>query len=112
VFGAAAAFSPAFPPGQAAIIERLSSAPRPDVRIYLDTGGREGSDVRADRLVPLWSWSFRRDVRRCRDALLAAGYREGLDLRYVEEPDGLHREAAWATRLPEALRFLLGGAHL
>jgi predicted alpha/beta superfamily hydrolase len=108
IYGLVAAFSPAFPSGQAALLERLVSVPRPDLRIHLDVGGREGSMIRADRVVPLWSWLFRRDVRRCRDALLAAGFREGVDLRYVEEPGAVHREDAWAGRLSDALRFLLG----
>ncbi len=108
VFGAAAAFSPAFLPGQGVLIARLAATPHPDVRVYLDTGGREGSDLAIDRVLPLWSWSFRHDVRRSRDALLSAGLRESVDLRYVEVPDAAHEEAAWATRLPAALRFLLG----
>jgi hypothetical protein len=29
-------------------------------------------------------------------------------LKYVVEEGGQHTEAAWARRLPEALRFLLG----
>ena len=32
------------------------------------------------------------------------------DLRYVEEAEGIHHESAWARRLPDALRFLLGQA--
>jgi predicted alpha/beta superfamily hydrolase len=107
VFGAAAAFSPAFPAGQEALIGRLASEPRPSSRVYLDTGGREGSDLWLDRIVHWWSRAFLRDVRRCRDALLAAGLREGSDLRYLEAPRAIHREAAWAARLPDALRFLL-----
>lgn len=110
VFGAVAAFSPAFLPGQGRLIARLAATPHPDVRVYLDTGGREGSDLAMDRIMPLWSWSFRRDVRRCRDALLSAGLREGVELRYVEDPDAAHEEAAWAARLPDAFRFLLAPA--
>lgn len=108
VFGGMAAFSPAFLPGQGALVARLATRPHPEVRVYLDTGGREGSDMAIDRVLPLWSWSFRHDVRRCRDALLSAGLREGVDLRYVEDPHAAHEEAAWAARLPDALRFLLG----
>jgi len=36
--------------------------------------------------------------------------REPDGLRYVEDPTGDHSEAAWARRLPDALRFLFGGA--
>ncbi len=63
--------------------------------------------MRLDRVVPYWSWAFRRDVRRCRDALVSAGFTLGGDLRYVEDPAATHGEAAWAARLPDALRFLL-----
>jgi predicted alpha/beta superfamily hydrolase len=108
VFGAVAAFSPAFLPGQRVIVTRIGATPRPDSRVYLDTGGREGHDLRLDRILPLWSWSFRHDVRRCRDALVRAGFRDGVDLRYVEDRHAVHSEAAWAERLPDALRFLLG----
>ncbi len=107
VFGGIGAFSPAFPPGQAELVKRIAVGPRPASRVYLDTGGREGRDMPADRLLPYWSWTFRRDVRRCRDALVAAGFTPGDDLRYVEDPAAMHREAAWAARLPGALRFLL-----
>jgi hypothetical protein len=47
------------------------------------------------------------EARRLRDLLLEQGYVEGRDLQYVEEPYGIHRESAWARRLPDALRFLL-----
>ena len=107
LFGAAAAFSPAFPPGQTALVERIGSAQRPSIRVYLDTGGREGSDMRLDHAIRFWS--FRRDVRRCRDALLRAGCRDRADLCYVEDDQATHSEAAWAARLPGALRFLLPG---
>jgi hypothetical protein len=43
-------------------------------------------------------------VRDLRDALHARGCTRML---YVEEDGALHREAAWAKRLPHALRFLL-----
>ena len=36
------------------------------------------------------------------------GYRPGESLRYIEEEGGVHHESAWARRLPDALRFLLG----
>ena len=110
-FGRVLAMSPAFPPGQSVLLEQLRG-PRADpgaVRVHLDTGGREGRDLRLDRIVPWWSAGFRRDVRRTRDALLAGGLRPGIDLRYIEDGKATHREAWWTRRLPDALRFLLGG---
>jgi predicted alpha/beta superfamily hydrolase len=106
-FGGVLAMSPAYPPGQSVLLERLARRPAPSVRVHLDTGGHEGNDLRADRVLPLWSRAFRRDVRRTRDALLAAGLRDGETLQYVEVADARHEEAAWTARLPDALRFLL-----
>lgn len=36
------------------------------------------------------------------------GYREGADLRAVEDPEGRHDEDSWRRRLPDALAFVLG----
>jgi predicted alpha/beta superfamily hydrolase len=44
------------------------------------------------------------------DLLVSKGYKPKRDILYVEEEDALHNEEAWARRLPEALRFLLGDA--
>ncbi len=41
--------------------------------------------------------------------LLQRGYRDGVDVVYVEDADGWHNETTWARRLPGALRFLLAG---
>lgn len=108
VFGFAGAMSPAFPPRQDALLPILRRLRPEGQRFYVDTGGREGSMHRTDRIAGRWSAAFRRDVERIRDALLAAGFRDSIDLRYVEEPDAIHHESAWAARLPDALRFLLG----
>ena len=58
-------------------------------KLYLDNGTREPS------------------ARRLNTLLGKKGYRQGVDLKYVVEPDGEHTESAWARRLPDALRFLL-----
>jgi hypothetical protein len=42
-----------------------------------------------------------------RDLLDHKGYRLGQELQYHEEQEATHNEAAWARRLPAALRFLL-----
>jgi predicted alpha/beta superfamily hydrolase len=89
-FGLVGALSPAFWMGRGAIYEYVRAAPLVPGRIYLDNGTHENS------------------ARRMRDLLVERGYRPGRDLKYVAEKDGEHRESAWARRLPEALRFLLG----
>jgi len=39
--------------------------------------------------------------------LVARGYREGADLRYVEEEGARHAEAAWRRRFKKAVPWLL-----
>ena len=95
VFGLACVMSPAIhwhDHGVARLIEQ-GRLPAP-ARVHVDVGGREGARMTAD-------------ARRLRNALLAAGMELGRDLSYVEDPDADHNEAAWAARLPDALRFLL-----
>lgn len=107
-FGRIGAMSPALLSGQGAILPRLRRLdPRP-VRVYLDVGGREGSMAPTIVEANQWSRAYRRDARRVRDALVASGLHEPDDLRLVEDPSAIHHEAAWAQRLPDALRFLFG----
>jgi pullulanase len=40
--------------------------------------------------------------------LVRKGYRDGENVLYVEEDGAPHHESAWARRLPDALRWLLG----
>ncbi len=89
VFGFAGAMSPALWPGRGAIYDFVHRQPFQPGKLYLDHGTREPS------------------ARRMKTLLLDKGYRLDADLRYVVETDGEHNEAAWARRLPEALRFLL-----
>jgi predicted alpha/beta superfamily hydrolase len=93
IFGAAAALSPALWFGDRRIfgyVER--SAARPG-RIYLDVGTAEGPQAV-------------RDVRRMRRVLLAKGV-GATGLSYVEAEAAPHSERAWASRLPDALRFII-----
>lgn len=97
VFGATAAMSPSLWYAGRAIFGVVESAPFQAGRIYLDVGRREGEETLAD-------------ARRLRDLLLAKGYRQGDQLRYVEDRAGGHEEAAWGHRLRAALPFLLAPA--
>ena len=47
------------------------------------------------------------DARRL-STLLSNLAPRGLDMRYVEARGAGHNEAAWASRLPRALRYLFG----
>jgi predicted alpha/beta superfamily hydrolase len=101
-FGFCGAMSPAFWFAKGAILDAVRRAPRAPGRIYLDTGTRELGRAR------FWRLARRSSVSEMYAILRHKGYVEGVDLRYVEEKDGEHNEAAWRRRLPGALRFLLG----
>jgi predicted alpha/beta superfamily hydrolase len=99
VFALAGVVSPSLRWSNFRILDVLREKPLRDVRIHLDIGGRE-------------SRGMTNDTRRLRDFLLDQGFAEGRDLHYVEERYGIHRESAWARRLPDALRFLLAETKL
>ena len=109
VFGLCGALSPSLRFGRDAIFRFVSRAPRGSGRIYLDVGTREAAHIPRDRLLGRFlSRRYAGRVRRMRELLEHKGYRPGADLLYVEENGAHHGEAAWARRLPDALRFLLG----
>jgi predicted alpha/beta superfamily hydrolase len=64
---------------------------KPPLKIWLDMGTAE----------PEWE-----QVHELRDALIDRGWRPGVDLEYHEIPGAGHNEAAWASRVGPALRFL------
>ncbi len=92
-FGGAAALSPAYWIAHGAIFDFVQQAPYRPGRLYLDHGTRESVAI-----LPM--------VR----LLQEKGYRAGEELLYLKEPGARHTEAAWARRLPAALRFLLRDA--
>ncbi|MBM3725790.1 MAG: alpha/beta hydrolase [Acidobacteria bacterium] len=66
-------------------------------RIWLDMGTAE-SPAAPHMLV--------RDARRLKGLLVRKGWRTGLDLHYLEAEGAGHSEDAWATRVPDMLRYL------
>ncbi len=90
LFGFAGVMSPSVWFGGGAIYPYLHERPFVPGKIYLDNGTRENS------------------ARKLNATLIEKGYKTGETLKYVVEPDAEHNEAAWARRLPDALRFLLG----
>ncbi|MFP4435674.1 MAG: alpha/beta hydrolase [Chloroflexaceae bacterium] len=94
IFGFVGAMSSAFWFADRAIFDMVADAPQVSGKIYLDVGTAEGEETVAD-------------TRRMRSLLLEKGYQADTQLSYVEEPGGLHNEAAWAGRLRAALVFLL-----
>jgi len=98
VFGFVGAMSPSFWFAGGAIFKVVQEADAPRGRIYLDTGLAE-----SERTIG--------PTRRMRALLVEKGYQPGRRLRYVEAKGARHNEAAWAERLPAALRFLLPRRH-
>lgn len=93
-FGLAGVFSPSLGWSEFRILDVVEQGQLQGTRVYVDIGGREARGMTAN-------------ARRLRDALVRRGFAEGRNLRYVEDRYGIHRENAWARRLPDALRFLL-----
>jgi predicted alpha/beta superfamily hydrolase len=94
VFGGIAAVSPSVWWDDAWVLRFVDGlAAKPVTRVWVDIGTREGDDA-----VPM--------TRRLRDALVRKGWREDVDLRYVEAEGARHEEPAWAARAPDILRFL------
>jgi predicted alpha/beta superfamily hydrolase len=63
------------------------------LRIWLDIGKREGSQIK-------------HQVRALKEILLAHGWQDGRDLAYYEIPNARHDESAWAARFGNVLEFL------
>ncbi|MBK8247331.1 MAG: alpha/beta hydrolase [Gemmatimonadetes bacterium] len=93
-FGFVGAMSPAFWFADGGIFPFVQDAANVAGRVYLDVGMREGPGTLAN-------------ARSMRDLLTAKGYPLGDTLSYVEDPQGVHNEAAWGRRIRHALPFLL-----
>ena len=78
---------------EAALLRSVVTRPR---RIYVDSGDSGDS---SDDVV---------NTAALADAMRGAGYRDGIDFRYLVQPGAVHNELYWAQRLPGALAFLLG----
>jgi predicted alpha/beta superfamily hydrolase len=92
-FGAAAVISPSIWFGRRAILSFVQESRVTGGRIYLDVGTNEGAGTL-------------RDARTLNRVLRRKGFK-GDSLRYLEAGDHQHREDHWASRLPQALEFLL-----
>lgn len=104
-FGFAGLMSPSLWFSDGAIFDLVEASPKLRGKIYLDAGTREYADF-VDAPVTR-SRYFYRNVRRLYRMLHRKGYRPMRDVLYVEEQWAKHREAAWARRLPAAMRFLI-----
>jgi predicted alpha/beta superfamily hydrolase len=103
VFGLCAAMSPSLWWDHEYFLRNISSSPgwMDMVKLWLDVGGREGQT----RNVQIGT---ARRVRRLAKIFEMRGRIEGVDYSYLEVPDGLHNESAWAGRFDRVLKFLFG----
>jgi predicted alpha/beta superfamily hydrolase len=66
---------------------------RGHLKIWLDIGNKEGDEAVSG-------------ARSLHATLIQAGWKDGVDLRYVEGEAAAHNERAWSDRFPDVLRFL------
>lgn len=72
---------------------------RPRLRIWLDTGTKEGGTTRESEETVA-------NARLLLETLILKGWKPGRDLIYFEKDDAEHNEHAWAARVGPMLRFL------
>jgi predicted alpha/beta superfamily hydrolase len=107
IFGFTGVMSPSLWFGQGAMFDFVQNAPFVPGKIYLDVGTREqGGSMMAMRRLARSRRTYGH-ARRMKRILVRKGYRLRHQLMYVEEKWANHNEAAWARRLPAALRFFL-----
>jgi predicted alpha/beta superfamily hydrolase len=94
VFGKIAALSTSALRDDGQIVRFVEGlAEKPSTLVWIDIGTEEARGAV-------------RGARKLRDALVARGWVEGVDLAYVEAEGEPHNETAWARRLPAVLEFL------
>ena len=94
VFGKIAALSTSAARDEGQIIRFVEALPeKPATLVWTDMGTDEG-------------FAALKYARLLRDALVAKGWREGVDLVYLEAEGEPHDEVAWAKRMPAILEFL------
>lgn len=107
IFGFAGAMSPSLWFAKGAIFGYVQSASYLPGKVYLDAGTRELGGSAQSVAKRRESRRYYAGVRLMKRLLVKKGYRPIRDVLYVEEKWAQHREAAWARRLPGALRFFL-----
>ncbi|MEO7795780.1 MAG: alpha/beta hydrolase-fold protein [Thermoanaerobaculia bacterium] len=105
-FGLVGAMSPSLFFAEEALTLGIERHPPAVGRAYLDVGTLEGRRNRRRKTPPKSPSGAMKRLRRLRRVLERSGFKEGQDLRWIEEPGGRHDEAAWAHRLPGMLEFL------
>jgi predicted alpha/beta superfamily hydrolase len=99
VFGRLAVVSPSVWWDNRVILRDVQAVKhRPQTRIWLDIGTKEGRDVSEATM----------GARALRDALIAKGWKLDADLKYFEAEGAEHNERAWSERVAPMLKFLFG----
>jgi predicted alpha/beta superfamily hydrolase len=108
VFGMCISMSGAYWFADKAILTYVgTNEPPAPGRVYLDSGTGEKYEPPGSMFRGL-ARCFCDDVQAVHAALMAHGYENERDVRYVQEIDGVHSETVWARRFPLALRFVMG----
>ena len=100
VFGRLAVVSPSVWFADHQILHYVEAlAKKPQVRIWLDIGTKEGRDAEeAQKTVS--------DTRLLKEALVRKGWKTGSNLSYFEAEGAEHNERAWAARFESILKYL------
>lgn len=97
VFSKAISMSPAYKIGQYDYVSRvMNDSAKRDLKLYIDNGGLGLEEILQPGVTQMIS------------ALKQKGYIDGKDFIFIKDDNAEHNEAAWAKRLPGALRFLFG----
>lgn len=97
VFGKLAIMSPSVWWDQRSVLSMVADyKAEARARIWLDTGTAEGGQPE----------TVVQDARLLRDALIAKGWRPGINLQYTEDQGAGHNEAAWSHRFASVLEYL------
>jgi predicted alpha/beta superfamily hydrolase len=97
IFSKAFCLSPAFNIQNIDVVSDVTAydGKKKKLAFYIDNGGKDLEE----RLQP--------GVDEMVNALEKNGYRKGKDLFLISAPEAEHNEAAWAKRMPEALKLML-----
>lgn len=100
VFGRLAVVSPSVFWGDKFIVHEVEALRRkPDERIWVDIGTKEGRDGKE-------ALETTTNARLLESTLIKKGWKEGKDLKYFEAQGAEHNEGAWAARVEPMLVFL------
>jgi predicted alpha/beta superfamily hydrolase len=99
-FGRVAVVSPSVWWDNKAILREVEALTKaPSLRIWLDTGTKEGGNKASDE-------ETAKNARLLRDALVKKGWKLGVNLKYFEVEGAEHNERSWAQRVGPMLKFL------